>query len=156
VDHAGEYGAKKIYQGQLAAIKDTQSKIIIQEMADHEDEHLQYFEQEIIRNQVRPSFLLPVWHVAGYALGFITGKIGIKASMACTQAVEEVIEDHYNSQITQLNDNTPLKDKIIEFKAEEINHKDIAAHYSQATDYPLLRQFIKFGCKTAIFFSKRI
>ena len=122
VNHAGEYGAKRIYQGQLAALKDDpETCTLIEHMAEQEDVHLKYFEDEIVKRQIRPTAFHPVWHLGGYAMGYITGKMGKRAAMACTVAVEEVIANHYQSQIDALEGDSSeksLRTKIAQFKAE--------------------------------------
>ena len=131
VDHAGERGAIKIYEGQLLALKtikqDDNLKDQIEEMKEHEKEHLDYFEKEIQKRKIKPTYLLPLWDVMGVALGFGTAILGKKAAMLCTASVEEVIEDHYENQIRKLgNDEKDLKEKIKKFKGDEIHHKNIA------------------------------
>ena len=134
VDHAGERGAIKIYEGQLLALKTLkQDEILkdkIEKMKDHEKEHLEYFEKEIQKRKIKPTYLLPLWDIMGVTLGFGTAMLGKKATMLCTAAVEEVIEKHYQNQIEKLgNDEKNLKEKIEKFKGDEINHKNIARKY---------------------------
>lgn len=158
VDHAGEYGAKRIYAGQLAILKNSPLAPTIKHMAEQEDQHLAYFEEQIVKHQVRPTIFHPLWHVAGFALGAATAIMGEKAAMACTVAVEEVIEEHYQSQLNQLNDQEPeLQEKIRQFQAEEVEHRDIGiAHEAQQTPgYALLTHAIKTGSKLAIWLSSR-
>jgi len=162
VNHAGEYGAKRIYQGQIAVLGKTDSELAktLQHMADQEQEHLEYFEKEIVKRKVRPTVLQPLWHVAGYALGMITAKMGVKAAMACTVAVETVISDHYAEQIAQLDQNDAeqdLKKNIAKFKAEEEEHHDIGIQHDaeQARGYKILSTAIQNGSKAAIWVAKR-
>jgi len=162
VNHAGEYGAKRIYAGQLAVFKDNPKlRKLIQHMADQEDAHLDYFEKEIIRRGVRPTALHPVWHAAGYALGALTAKLGPEAAMACTVAVESVISGHYQEQLDALKDKpeeAALRRAIAKFKAEEEEHHDTGlAHDAElAPAYALLSAVIKGGSRIAIEIAKRI
>lgn len=161
VDHAGEYGAVRIYAGQRAVFGARQSKAAdaIRHMAAQEDEHLARFEALIAERGVRPTVLQPVWHAAGFALGAATALMGEHTAMACTEAVEEVIDDHYAGQIAALGNNDPeLKASIEKFRAEEIAHRDAAlAHGSeQALGHTLLTATIKQGCKLAIALSTKI
>ena len=131
VDHAGERGAIKIYEGQLLALKtikqDKSLKEKIEKMKEHEKEHLEYFEKEIQKRKIKPTYLLPLWDIMGVSLGFGSALLGKKAAMLCTASVEEVIEDHYENQLKNLgNDEMELKAKIEKFKGDEINHKNIA------------------------------
>ncbi len=131
VDHAGERGAIKIYEGQLLAlntvVKNDKLKKKIEEMQVHEKEHCDYFEKEIKRRKIKPTKFLPLWDLLGVGLGFGSALMGKKAAMLCTASVEEVIDKHYQNQINQLkNDEKELKNKIIKFRDDEINHKDIA------------------------------
>ena len=131
VDHAGERGALKIYEGQLLALKTIkEDKILknkIEAMKEHEKEHLEYFEKEIQKRKIKPTYLLPLWDLMGVTLGFGTALLGKKAAMLCTASVEEVIEDHYKNQLKKIgNDEMELKAKIEKFKEEEIKHKNIA------------------------------
>ena len=160
VDHAGEYGATRIYDGQIAVFGNN-SKIgkIIQHMADQEQEHIETFEKLIIKHQVRPTVLLPVWNVAGFVLGASTALMGKKAAMACTVAVEKVIGDHYNKQAKQLgNDQAKLKAIIKKFEKDELEHHDIGIkNDAESTPgYSFLTQVISTGCKIAIEISKKI
>jgi len=163
VDHAGERGAIKIYEGQLLALKtikqDNDLKNIIEEMKQHEKEHLEYFEKEIQIRKIKPTYFLPLWDVLGVALGFGSALLGKKAAMLCTASVEEVIENHYQNQINKLgNDEKNLKEKIEKFKSDEINHKNIA-YDSGATNkgfYSIMDKIIKTGSKIAINISEKI
>tara|TARA_B110000014_G_C19909367_1_gene470546 strand:+ start:168 stop:746 length:579 start_codon:yes stop_codon:yes gene_type:complete len=160
VDHAGEYGATKIYEGQIAIFgKNTKIGKTIQHMADQEQEHIEKFQELIITERVRPTALLPLWSIAGYTLGAGTALLGEKAAMACTVAVEKVIGEHYNEQILLLeNDQKKLKSTIKKFAADELEHHDIGiAHDAEkAPGYKLLTKVIELGCKTAIAVSKKI
>ena len=131
VDHAGERGAIKIYEGQLLALKtfkhDEELRRKIEEMKESEIEHLNFFDKEIQKRNIKPTKLLPVWDLLGVALGFSTAMLGKKATMLCTASVEEVIDDHYQKQINQLNsDEKYLKEKIKKFRDDELHHKEIA------------------------------
>jgi len=162
VDHAGEYGAKRIYEGQLAVLgKDPKLKKIIGHMAEQEQVHLDYFEKEVAARQVRPTALHPLWHVTGYALGAVTAKISPEAAMACTVAVEEVISEHYKGQLESLKNNPKEKKlyaAIKKFKAEEEEHHDIGLKHDaeQAAAYPLLTKLIRTGARVAIAVAKRV
>jgi len=159
VDHAGEFGAQRIYAGQLAVLGDTPTGITIKKMARQEDEHLAAFEKLIAARRVRPTALHPLWHVAGFLLGSATAALGEKAAMACTVAVEETIVEHYGKQIDALGDDEPALRQLIEkFRADENQHKDIGQDHG-AEDlpyYPLLRALIRAGSKTAIWLSERV
>jgi ubiquinone biosynthesis monooxygenase Coq7 len=162
VNHAGEYGAKRIYQGQLAVLGDTPKiKKLLEHMAEQEQEHLEFFEHEITARGVRPTALHPLWHVAGYALGAVTAKMGVEAAMACTVAVETVISEHYQEQIDILKNN-PAEKKLYtaikKFKSEEEEHHAIGLKHGaeQAAAYPLLLRGIKLGARLAIKIAKRV
>ena len=163
VDHAGERGAIKIYEGQLLALKtikeDSALRDKIEEMKEHEKEHLEYFEKEIYKRKIKPTYFLPLWDVMGVALGFGTVLLGKKAAMLCTASVEEVIEDHYQNQLKKLGeDEIDLKTKIEKFKGDEINHKNIA-YESGATNkgfYSIMDKVIKTGSRIAITISEKI
>ena len=163
VDHAGERGAIKIYEGQLLALKtikqDNDLKDKIEEMKEHEKEHLEYFEKEIQKRKIKPTYLLPLWDVMGVALGFGTAVLGKKAAMLCTASVEEVIEDHYQNQLKKLGDDEiDLKAKIEKFKKEEVNHKNIAYELGATNKgiYCIMDKVIKTGSKIAITISEKI
>lgn len=160
VDHAGEYGAARIYSGQLAVLGNKhKSSPLIRHMKAQEDRHLEVFDRLVNERQVRPTLLSPFWHGAGFALGAATALLGEKAAMACTAAVEEVIDDHYAEQAEKLGDHDPeLKEIVEEFRAEEQEHRDTAiAHGAEETPgYTLLSGAIKTGCKAAIWLAKRI
>lgn len=159
VNHAGEYGAKRIYAGQMAVLKNDSSFDEIKHMAEQEEQHLAYFNDQIIKRNVRPTALFPLWHVAGYALGAATALMGCKAAMACTVAVEEVIDEHYRQQLDQLdNSEKELKEKIEKFRLEELEHRDTGLSHDakNATAYPLLSFAVQKASKLAIYLSKRI
>jgi ubiquinone biosynthesis monooxygenase Coq7 len=159
VDHAGEYGAKRIYQGQLAVLRGTKWAPTIRHMQAQEQEHLDTFARLIAERRVRPTALLPFWHVAGFALGAATALLGHRAAMACTVAVEEAIDTHYRAQSAVLGeDEMTLRGQVEKFRAEELEHRDIglANGAEQAPGYRLLRAAIKAGCKVAITVSERI
>jgi 3-demethoxyubiquinol 3-hydroxylase len=159
VDHAGEYGAKRIYDGQLAVLGDRPEGALIREMAANEAEHLAWFDRELVAQRVRPTALHPFWHVAGYALGAATAMLGPKAAMACTVAVEEAIDENYRAQEDALGDAEPaLKDAIERFHADELAHRDIAIEQraEQAPGYRALKLAIKTGCRAAIRLAERL
>lgn len=159
VNQAGEYGASRIYAGQLAVLGDTDDGPTLREMADQEKKHLDTFNQMIVDRQVRPTVMTPVWHVGGFALGAVTALMGREAAMACTVAVEEVIDEHYAEQAEALGDREPaLKETIEEFRAEELEHRDtaLANNAEAAPGYPLLTRAIKDISRTAIWLSKRV
>ena len=153
VDHAGEYGAARIYAGQLAVLGRGPSADVLRHMAAQEARHLRTFEDLIVRRRVRPTALLPFWHLAGFALGAATAALGQRAAMACTVAVEEAIDVHYARQSESLAHQEPeLRGTIEAFRAEELEHRDIGlAHGAeQAPGYRLLSAAIKAGCRAAI------
>ena len=163
VDHAGERGAIKIYEGQLLAlntfVKNDELKKIIEKMKDHEKEHCDYFESEIKKRNIKPTKLLPLWDLMGVGLGFGTTILGKKAAMLCTASVEEVIQKHYADQIKQLeSDEKKLKDKIIKFRDDELNHKDTAYEEGATKEgpYSILDKVIKTGSRIAIKISEKI
>ncbi len=159
VDHAGEYGAKRIYQGQLAVLRGTRHEPTIRHMQEQEQVHLDTFSRLIAERRVRPTALLPLWHVAGFALGAITAAMGPRAAMACTVAVEEAIDDHYAEQAAALGeDESALKADIERFRAEELEHRDIGlANEAELTPgYRLLYAAIKTGCRVAIRVTERV
>ena len=163
VDHAGERGAIKIYEGQLLAlntfVKNDELKKIIEEMKEHEKEHCDYFENEIKKRNIKPTKFLPLWDILGVGLGFGSTILGKKAAMLCTASVEEVIDEHYSNQIKELkNDEKKLKEKIIKFREDELHHKDIA-YKEGATKkgvYSILDKIIKTGSKIAINISEKV
>jgi ubiquinone biosynthesis monooxygenase Coq7 len=163
VDHAGERGAIKIYEGQLLAlntfINDDDLKKKIEEMKVHEKEHCDYFENEIKKRNIEPTKFLPLWDILGVGLGFGSTVLGKKAAMLCTASVEEVIDEHYSNQIKELkNDEKKLKEKIIKFRKDELLHKNIA--YAEGATkkgfYSILDKIIKTGSKIAINISEKI
>ena len=163
VDHAGERGAIKIYEGQLLAlntfIKDDELKKVIEEMKEHEKEHCEYFEDEIKKRKIKPTKFLPLWDLLGVGLGFSSTILGKKAAMLCTASVEEVIQEHYANQIAQLEpDDKKLKEKIIKFREDELHHKDIAYDKGATKEcaYSILDKIIKTGSKIAINISEKI
>jgi ubiquinone biosynthesis monooxygenase Coq7 len=159
VDHAGEYGAVRIYEGQLAVLKDGPAAETIRRMAAEEQRHLDTFDRLIVERRVRPTALEPVWRLAGFALGAATALMGEKAAMACTAAVEEVIDEHYAGQIETLGDSdAELKSTVAAFRADEVAHRDtaLASGAEDAPGYPVLREAIKAGCRLAIALSTRL
>lgn len=159
VDHAGEYGAKRIYQGQLAVLGRSKYGPMIEHMQAQEQVHLDTFSRLIGQRRVRPTALLPIWHVAGFALGAATALLGHRGAMACTVAVEEAIDEHYRAQEEALGeDEAELKAHIAQFRAEELEHRDIGLENEaeQAPAYRLLSAAIKAGCKVAIRLSERV
>lgn len=159
VDHAGEYGARRIYQGQLAVLGNTRHGPVLRHMQAQEEAHLATFSRLIAERRVRPTALLPLWHLAGFALGAGTALLGARAAMACTVAVEEAIDEHYGAQEAALGeDEAPLRAEIARFRAEELEHRDIglANEAERAPGYRLLSVAIKAGCKAAIRISERI
>ena len=162
VDHAGERGAIKIYEGQLLAlntfIKDESLKKVIEEMKVHEKEHCDFFEKEIKKRNIQPTKFLPLWDLLGVGLGFGSTLLGKKAAMLCTASVEEVIDKHYLDQINQLeSDEKKLKESIIKFREDELHHKDIAYEEGATKQGPyyVLDKIIKLGSKIAINISEK-
>mgnify|MGYP001249536568 FL=1 len=163
VDHAGERGAVKIYEGQLLAlstiIKDESLKKTIEDMKVHEVEHCQFFEKEIKKRNIQPTKFLPLWDLLGVGLGFGSTLLGKKAAMLCTASVEEVIDKHYLNQINQLGpEEKELKKKIIKFREDELHHKDIAYEKGASKKglYSLMDKIIKTGSKIAINISEKV
>ena len=163
VDHAGERGAIKIYEGQLLALstikQDKNLKKIIEEMKEHEKEHLEYFEKEIQKRNMKPTYLLPLWDLMGVTLGFGSALLGKKATLLCTASVEEVIEDHYENQLGKIGeDEKDLKTKIEKFKGDEVNHKNTAyeSGASRTGIYSIMDKIIRTGSKIAITISEKI
>ncbi len=160
VDHAGEYGARRIYEGQMSILKHSSSYETIKKMHQQEEKHLRYFEDQIQQRRVRPTVLLPLWHVGGYMLGAVTALIGEKAAMACTVAVEEVIGEHYESQAQELQNShteSELCNTIQEFQEEELEHRDIGIDYQaqQAIGYKPITTVVKAITRLAIKLSQR-
>ena len=160
VDQAGEFGAVRIYAGQLAVMGDRHPMArVIAGMAAQEERHRTHFDAMIVQRGVRPTLLQPLWHVAGFALGAVTAAMGPEAAMACTAAIETEIDKHYAEQREQLGDSDPeLSAAIADFQAEEAEHRDAAmAHGAEkAPAYPLLAGAIRLGCRAAIALSKHI
>ena len=163
VDHAGERGAIKIYEGQLLAlstiINDDDLKKTIKNMKEHEEEHCNFFEDEIKKRNIKPTKFLPLWDLLGLGLGFGSTVLGKKAAMLCTASVEEVIDDHYKNQIDQIgSDENNLKNKITKFRNDEIHHKDIAYNEGATKEgfYTIIDRVIKTGSKLAIKISEKI
>ena len=163
VDHAGERGAIKIYEGQLLAlstiVEDESLKKTIEEMKIHEKEHCDFFEKEIKKRKIKPTKFLPLWDLLGVGLGFGSTILGKKAAMLCTASVEEVIDKHYQNQIDQLGpEEKELKKKIIKFREDELHHKDIAYEKGASKKglYSIMDKIIKAGSKVAINISEKI
>ena len=163
VDHAGERGAVKIYEGQLLAlntfVKNDDLKKVIEEMKVHEVEHCEFFEKEINKRNIAPTKFLPLWDLLGVGLGFGSTLLGKKAAMLCTASVEEVIDKHYLDQIKKLDKNeSELKKKITKFREDELHHKDIAYEKGATKKglYSLMDKIIKTGSKIAINISEKI
>ncbi len=163
VDHAGERGAVKIYEGQLLAlntlVKDEALKKTIEEMKVHEKEHSDFFEKEIKRRNIKPTKFLPLWDLLGVGLGFGSTLLGKKAAMLCTASVEEVIDKHYLDQINQLGpEEEELKKKITKFRQDELDHKNIAYQKGATKNglYSILDRIIKIGSKFAINISEKV
>ena len=163
VDHAGERGAIKIYEGQLLALKtfkrDESLKKKIEEMKEHEKEHYEYFDSEIKKRNIKPTKFLPLWDLMGVTLGFGTAMLGEKAAMLCTASVEEVIDDHYKNQTYKLGeDEKELKKKIMKFREDELHHKDIAYDNGATKEglFGVLDKIIKTSSKIAIIISEKI
>ena len=162
VDHAGERGAIKIYEGQLLALntfyKDEKLKKLIEDMKIHEQEHCEYFEKEINKRNIKPTRFLKIWDLLGISIGFGSTLLGKKAAMLCTASVEEVIDKHYQNQICQIKeDEIELKKKIIKFRDDELHHKNIAFEEGASKEgmYGILDQIIKTGSKIAIKISEK-
>jgi 3-demethoxyubiquinol 3-hydroxylase len=160
VDHAGEYGAARIYAGQLAVLGPRhRDAATIRHMAEQEERHLKAFDRLILERQVRPTLLAPAWHVAGFALGAATALLGPKAAMACTVAVETVIDDHYAAQTAALGGSDAELSGLIEsFRADETAHRQTALDHGaeDAFAYPLMSRLIRAGCRLAIRLSEKI
>lgn len=159
VDHAGEYGAARIYAGQLAVLRRSDKAALLRHMRDQEQQHLDSFADLIVRRRVRPTAMLPFWHVVGFALGAATAALGERAAMACTVAVEETIDAHYSGQIAELDESeAELRDRLTQFRDEELEHRDIALAHgaTEVPGYRLLTAAIKAGCRTAIAISERV
>lgn len=158
VDQAGEYGAVRIYKGQLAVLGKGDKKELLEHMLEQEEVHLDTFNKMAAKRRVRPTFFTPIWHAAGFALGAGTALLGEKAAMACTVAVEETIDGHYAEQIEELGETEPeLSATFAKFREEELEHRDIGYEHGaeQAPAYNLLSKAIKSGSKFAIWVSER-
>lgn len=160
VNQAGEYGAKRIYAGQLAVMGDrTPAARSIAHMAEQEERHLSAFNKLLAERGVRPTVLHPIWDVAGFALGAVTAAIGPEAAMACTVAIETEIDLHYSEQLAEIGESDPeLSAMVADFQADEQEHKAtaLAEGAERAPAYPLMSAAIRLGCRTAIALSKRI
>jgi ubiquinone biosynthesis monooxygenase Coq7 len=162
VDHAGEHGATRIYQGQLAVLGHKPVGRVIRHMAAQEEAHKATFDSLMAKHKVRPTVFSPIWSAAGFALGATTALMGERAAMACTVAVEEVIGEHYAAQVQRLEaagepDDQPLAETLSQFRDEELEHRDTGlAHHAEATvGYSLLSAAIKSGTRTAIWLAER-
>ncbi len=159
VDQAGEYGAARIYEGQLAVLGATEVAPVIRQLRDQEQRHLEAFDRLIVERRVRPTLLSPLWHLAGFALGAATAALGAKAAMAATVAVEDVIEQHYAGQLERLDPaESELRELIAEFRSDELAHRDegLAHGATEAPAYELLSAAIRAGTRAAIFLSTRL
>ena len=159
VDHAGETAAAKIYDGQLAILKNTPVGPTIQHMKDQEQEHLGTFNKLLVENDTRPTALLPLWNVMGFGLGVASAVLGEKAAMACTIAVEEVIGEHYAKQSEVLDDeHKDLKSTLMKFRDDELDHLDTGVEHDgkNAPGYELMKAVVQLGCRTAIKISEKI
>jgi ubiquinone biosynthesis monooxygenase Coq7 len=159
VDHAGEHGAARIYDGQLAVLGRTRAGPVIRAMAEQERRHLETFAALLLERGVRPTALGPLWHAAGFALGAASALAGVRAAMACTAAVEEVIDAHYRRQAERLGDDEAALKAVVEaYRADEIAHRDTAlAHGAErAPGYALLARAVKAGTRLAIRLSERV
>jgi ubiquinone biosynthesis monooxygenase Coq7 len=159
VDHAGEYGAARIYAGQLAVLGRSSQAEVLRHMRDQEQAHLEAFNAMVADRRVRPTVLLPFWHVAGFALGAATAVLGQRAAMACTVAVEDAIDAHYTSQIDALPDTeTTLRETLEKFRAEEREHRDlaVAGGAKRAPGYRVMTAAIRAGCRLAIRLSETL
>ena len=159
VDQAGEFGAVRIYAGQMAVLRNHQARDTVRHMAEQERVHLDKFNRLMVERRVRPTALSPIWHVAGFALGAATAALGPKAAMACTVAVEEVIDEHYARQADQLGDDqSDLRETIQQFRSDELDHRDTALEQGarETPGYELLSAGIKAGSRLAIWLSTRV
>jgi len=158
VDQAGEYGAVRIYKGQLAVLGKGDKGALLHHMLEQEEVHLDTFNKMAAKRRVRPTFMTPIWHAAGFALGAGTALLGEKAAMACTVAVEETIDGHYADQIEELGESEDeLRETFVKFREEELEHRDIGYEHGaeQAPGYNVLSKAIKAGSKLAIWVSER-
>jgi ubiquinone biosynthesis monooxygenase Coq7 len=159
VDHAGEYGAARIYEGQLAVLGRSPSAPLIRAMAEQEKSHLAAFDRLVVERRVRPTVLSPLWHAAGFALGAASAMLGERAAMACTVAVEEVIGEHYGDQLGRLGDDEPeLRQTVTEFRADELGHRDTGLNQGaeQMPGYEPFKVAVKTGTRLAIWLSERL
>lgn len=159
VDQAGEYGAARMYDGQLAVLGRARCAPVLRRMAEREKEHLKAFDRLIVERRVRPTLLAPLWHLTGFALGVGTALLGERAAMACTVAVETVIDEHYARQVARLGDDeADLRSLIEAFRKDEVGHRETAlAHGAEgAPGYPLLDAAIQAGTRLAIWLSTRL
>ena len=162
VDHAGEYGAVRIYEGQMSVLANSDSSPIIEHMLSQEIEHMETFSEILKKRRVRPTALMPLWHLAGFALGAGTALMGKRAAMACTVAVEEVIDEHYAAQVEKLEcmgkNEKDLRDTCKKFRIEELEHKKMGLEHGaeQAPGYENLSALVKTGSRIAIWLSERI
>ena len=159
VDHAGETAAAKIYDGQLAILKNTPVGPTIQHMKDQEEEHLDTFNRLLVENDTRPTALLPLWNVMGYGLGVASALMGEKAAMACTIAVEEVIGEHYAKQAETLDKkDDKLKSTLEKFRDDELDHLETGVQHDgeNTPGYEIMKTIVQFGCRTAIKISEKI
>jgi len=162
VDHAGEYGAVRIYEGQMSVLANSDSSPIIEHMLNQEIEHMETFSEILKKRRVRPTALMPLWHLAGFALGAGTALMGKRAAMACTVAVEEVIDEHYAAQVEKLEcmgkNEKDLRDTCKKFRIEELEHKKMGLEHGaeQAPGYENLSALVKTGSRIAIWLSERI
>lgn len=160
VNHAGEWAAVKIYEGQLRVLKDSPSASILRHMLDQESKHYKKFDTALYQHNIHPTLLQPFWERAAYGLGVVSALLGTKAAMACTVAVEEVIEDHYTHQLNHLPSDTPpqIQNLITECYQEEVAHKEIGNnhHAQDMKGYKAFTGAIKAGCRLAIWLSKRV
>lgn len=159
VDHAGEYGAVRIYEGQLAVLGNSAKAPVIEHMVQQERAHLSTFDKLVADHRVRPTAMLPLWHVAGFALGAGTALLGERAAMACTVAVEEVIDEHYASQVARLGDeDSDLRDTFEKFRLEEVEHRNTGLEHGaeKTPGYEALTGLVKAGSRFAIWLSERV
>ena len=160
VDHAGETGASKIYEGQIKVLGNTEVGPMLRHMRDQEQEHLDTFHELLNKHETRPTALMPLWNFAGYSLGVVTALMGKKAAMACTIAVEEVIGKHYHEQAETLTEkkHSKLKKTLLKFRDDELEHKDIGTNNDgeKTPGYKLMKFVIQSGCKVAIKLSEKI
>lgn len=157
VNQAGEYGAKRIYAGQLAVLKGTAVEPVLRHMAAQEEDHHRAFNHLMVQHEVRPTLFQPLWHIGGYALGAVTALMGEKAAHACTIAVEEVIDEHYQSQLAQLASDSPLATLIETCRQDEVHHKEMAENLGgrEAPAFPVLEGLVKGISRAAIWLSTR-